>query len=415
MNHSMVAGGDCARQPIVRFCGIGVAAFAMGVLLLASCIPVAGQPGTGAMSTLMVAASSNASDIIEGGEATLTAEASDGTAPYFYRWDLNDGPAEVVFDDPTSQTISTGRLSEPGRYVFRVLVTDSGGESATDFVAIEVTRVLSASAPEIATVGDPAVLVATLDLEGAGASFVWSVLAGDATIAEPTLPNTTITTESAGTVEVQLEVTISVDGAEPTVTTRLFEIESVVELRPRVLVETNFGAFTIELNREAAPRHAENFLAYVDDGFYDGLLFHRLACTDLQAGEVCEPFVLQGGGYMRVADELEMVEPTREPIASEAGDATSNGVLYSVALALSADPLTFMTDPDSGTSQFFVNLTDNSFLDEQGFTAFGLIVEGTDVLESIIAMDRTDNPILTGEVSLPVEDVIIESISRIGT
>ena len=185
------------------------------------------------------------------------------------------------------------------------------------------------------------------------------------------------------------------------------EVNANLTANPQVLVETNFGSFVIELDAVAAPKHAENMLAYTDEGYYDGLLFHRNACTVNADTGVCEPFVLQGGGLERVNGELVPREPTRGAVMSEAGNGLSSSVVYSVALAL------FGNDPDSGTSQFFINLKDNAFLDGQGFTTFGMVVEGTDVVDAIVSMERTESPILAGEVSLPVEDVIIQRMSRV--
>lgn len=176
---------------------------------------------------------------------------------------------------------------------------------------------------------------------------------------------------------------------------------------PRVLVETNFGDFAIELDAVAAPLHTENLLGYTDEGFFDGLLFHRNACTeDADTGD-CIPFVLQGGGFERIDGMLEPRIPTRAPVPSEAGNGLSSSVVYSVALALAGG------DPNSGTSQFFINLGDNGFLDDQGFTTFGLVVSGRDIVDAIVAMPRTESTILSGELSLPEEDVIIERMSRV--
>ncbi|RME37097.1 MAG: peptidyl-prolyl cis-trans isomerase [Planctomycetota bacterium] len=177
--------------------------------------------------------------------------------------------------------------------------------------------------------------------------------------------------------------------------------------KPQVEVVTNFGTFTIELDAERAPQHVVNFLWHVDRGFYNGLLFHRSACTpDPDTGE-CVPFVLQGGGFRREDGELVPVETTRDPVPSEADNGLSNSVVYSVALALLGN------DPDSGRTEFFINLSDNAFLDDLGFTVFGMVVAGTEVVDSIAALERTDSPVIPGEVSLPVEDVIMEEVRRV--
>ncbi|MEK7730715.1 MAG: peptidylprolyl isomerase, partial [Planctomycetota bacterium] len=102
------------------------------------------------------------------------------------------------------------------------------------------------------------------------------------------------------------------------------------------------------------------------------------------------------------------VAVTRDPVPSEADNGLSNSVLYSVALALSRG------DPDSGTTQFFINLSEaNSFLDDQGFTVFGQVIEGTNVVDDIAALETIASPIIPGEVSLPAEDVIMGRVTRV--
>ncbi|MCH7808369.1 MAG: peptidylprolyl isomerase [Planctomycetes bacterium] len=191
--------------------------------------------------------------------------------------------------------------------------------------------------------------------------------------------------------------------------TQRFDVVSILDLKPRVLIETNFGDITLELEGEAAPLHTANLLQYVDEAFYDGLLFHRNACTlDTASGE-CDPFVLQGGGFERVDGELERREATQDPVPSEADNGLSNAEVYSVALALSGG------DPQSGTTEFFINLGDNSFLDDTDFTVFASVVDGTDVVDAIVATERTTSPLPPQEESLPVEDVVIERMIRVGS
>ena len=101
------------------------------------------------------------------------------------------------------------------------------------------------------------------------------------------------------------------------------------------------------------------------------------------------------------------MEAPRDPVPSEADNGLSNSAAYSVALALTGG------DPDSGTTQFFINLKDNSHLDEQDFTVFGVVADGVEVVDTIVDTERTASPIIPGEVSLPVEDVIMERITRV--
>ncbi len=388
--------------------GVGVALLCVWA---ASCVPREdgdNVQGPESPSDLTVIGSADSAAIFEGTPAALSATASRGHPPYLLRWNQDAGPEELELTGLTAATLATEPLTVAGRYVFRVVATDRQGFHATDFVAVEVLPAVVASASELIIVGDPSDLVATLDESFPDLELRWEVVRGEGTIADETVAVTTLTAAAGETLEVVLTVTLPSTGAEPVLTTREFEIVAVYDLTPRVLIETTLGDFTIELDGEAAPLHTANFLAYVDDGFFAGLLFHRVVCAEDEETGECEPFVIQGGGYERVGSELELKEPTRDAVPSEAENGLSNGELYSVSLAQSG------SDPDSGTTQFFINLDeDNLSLDEQGFTVFGMVAEGTDVVDLIAAVETTDNPVIGfGETSLPVEDVIIERVSR---
>ncbi len=166
---------------------------------------------------------------------------------------------------------------------------------------------------------------------------------------------------------------------------------------PVVVMETSKGTIRIELFPEQAPITVENFLAYVDSGFYDGLSFHR----------VVPGFVIQGGGY-----EADMVkrEPTRAPIQNESDNGEKNlrGTL-SMARTQAAH---------SATSQFFVNLVDNAALDHgarassgqtYGYAVFARVVDGMGVVDEI-AQVRTGQK--AGMRDVPVEPVVIEKAYR---
>ena len=159
-----------------------------------------------------------------------------------------------------------------------------------------------------------------------------------------------------------------------------------------VKVSTSMGDFFIELFPDDAPNTVENFLQYVDDGFYDGTLFHR----------VVPGFVIQGGGYTSGLNEKE----TRDAIDIESDNGRNND-RATVAMAR-------MSDPNSATSQFYVNLVDNDFLNftseqDPGYTVFGQVTEGMDVVD-LIATVQTESR--AGFNDVPVTDVIINSITR---
>jgi cyclophilin family peptidyl-prolyl cis-trans isomerase len=163
---------------------------------------------------------------------------------------------------------------------------------------------------------------------------------------------------------------------------------------PRVVMETNHGRILIELDAEKAPGTVKNFLQYVDDKHYDGLIFHR----------VIPDFMIQGGGHLPGLKE----KPARPPIKNEA----ANGLLNTrgtIAMARTSDP-------DSATSQFFINCKDNAFLDhakaadKAGYCVFGKVVEGMDVIDKI-RQAPTGN--VGGHSNVPINDVIIRSVRRL--
>lgn len=160
----------------------------------------------------------------------------------------------------------------------------------------------------------------------------------------------------------------------------------------RVRITTTMGAFTIELDAVKAPNSARNFLQYVDDKFYDGTLMHR----------VIPGFVVQGGGYLPGLTPKE----TRDPVNSEANNGLKN-LRGTVAMART-------NDPNSATSQFYVNLVDNSSLDfsstNPGYTVFGRVVEGLDIIDQIATVPTTSKGGLT---DVPVTDVIIQKAERL--
>ena len=164
---------------------------------------------------------------------------------------------------------------------------------------------------------------------------------------------------------------------------------------PRVAVKTSMGSFTIELHEKEAPGTVRNFLAYVDEGFYAGTIFHR----------VIDGFMIQGGGLDR---ELSR-KKTRDPIANEAMNKLKNRV-GTVAMARTSSP-------NSATSQFFVNVADNGMLDYRdtsaegiGYCVFGKVVEGMHVVEKIKAVPTG---VKNGMRDVPETPVVIESITRV--
>ena len=163
------------------------------------------------------------------------------------------------------------------------------------------------------------------------------------------------------------------------------------EQNPQVLLETSMGNITIELFKEKAPITVKNFLTYVKEGFYDGLIFHR----------VIKDFMVQGGG---MTEALEQKKP-KFAIKNEAANGLSNkrGTLAMARTAM----------VDSATSQFFINTVDNAFLDHQGkqadrfgYCVFGQVVDGMDVVDQIRTVKTSTK---NGHGDVPVEPVFINS------
>lgn len=155
---------------------------------------------------------------------------------------------------------------------------------------------------------------------------------------------------------------------------------------PVVVLDTSMGAITVELFQEEAPISVENFLSYVDEDHYDGVIFHR----------VIETFMIQGGRF--TADM--QPRPVRDPIKNEAANGLDNDK-YTVAMART-------NAVDSATDQFFINTVDNNALNHEvrdfGYAVFGRVTEGTDVVDRIAATPVTG--------SVPNEPVVIRSVSR---
>jgi cyclophilin family peptidyl-prolyl cis-trans isomerase len=159
-----------------------------------------------------------------------------------------------------------------------------------------------------------------------------------------------------------------------------------------VRFETSHGSFTIELFPKEAPVTVENFLKYVDDGYFDGTIFHRIV----------PGFVIQGGGLTADFDNKE----TRDPIQNEAKNGLKNGRGW-LSMARTSDI-------NSATSQFFVNLSDNAFLDhgprDYGYAVFGRVTEGMETVDKIAKVKTGRRK---GYQDAPMEDVIITSAKRV--
>ena len=162
------------------------------------------------------------------------------------------------------------------------------------------------------------------------------------------------------------------------------------EAGPKVLVKTSQGDITIELNEEKAPETVKNFLVYVNEGFFDNTVFHR----------VIKDFMIQGGGFALKEDGTIEQKETKAPIQNEAKNGLKN---KKGTIAMARTP-----DPHSATAQFFINHKYNDFLDFPssdgwGYAVFGEVVAGIEVVDKIAA-------VATGPQDVPNENVVIQSI-----
>lgn len=166
-------------------------------------------------------------------------------------------------------------------------------------------------------------------------------------------------------------------------------------LMTKVLIKTSLGDITLELNQQKAPKTVENFLTYVDEGLYNGTIFHR----------VIDNFMIQGGGFTA---ELEQ-KSTHDPIENEATNGLANA-RGSIAMART-------NDVHSATAQFFINVKDNDFLNHRGtnphafgYCVFGKVTQGMDIVDQIKSVE-------TGSVSyfqdIPKEPIKILEIKRL--
>ncbi len=450
---------------------------------------------------------------------TLEAEASGGTPPYIYRWNVEvvpDDPEELLdgaipnLADNTEPAIDTAPF-EIGMYVYRIRVTDSAGRTASDFVAIDVgptpLRVTIEEAPEdedealMASTAEPLTLTANANMTG-DFSFTWTQMSGPeveldgadervvvVTAAEPgevvlqiLVNNNEMIQQARATVRIIFELgnaflvnieapdlllvgdreTLTANITNPNVDPASLDYEWVVvkgsgvvldnenaqtagvtgsslltitlgvtasgmvngtaqeasdeielvvlpDLLPRFVMRVTSenegvsGSIVFEFDARAAPKTVANLVNYIDSTFYFNTFWHRLALdTD------DEPFVAQFGGFRRSGDEIARIEGLRDPVVSE-NETTIGNTEGTLGLALLG------SDLNSGTSQIFVNMKDNSFLDENGFTAFGRVVEGFDLVEAMFNAETDTLEVVEDGTSLfdaPAEDITILSFRR---
>ncbi len=173
--------------------------------------------------------------------------------------------------------------------------------------------------------------------------------------------------------------------------------QAALAQNPRVEFKTSMGSFTLELYPDKAPKTVENFMQYVNSGFYKGTVFHR----------VIDGFMIQGGGFDRDMKQ----KATRDPIENEAGIASKGGLkneLGTIAMARTSVP-------NSATAQFFINVKDNGSLDYRdpspqgiGYAVFGRVVQGMNV---VLQISRVSTTTAGGNQNVPQLPVVIEAVT----
>ena len=171
-------------------------------------------------------------------------------------------------------------------------------------------------------------------------------------------------------------------------------VQGSSDSNPMATIRTNRGNIDVELYEDDAPETVENFIKYAEDGFYEGLIFHR----------VIDEFMIQGGGFY---PGMEQKEPTYDPIQNEAEESGHRNERGTIAMA--------RTDYEhSATSQFFINHDDNGFLDWDrardgwGYCVFGRVINGMDVVDDIASVETS---VVGGSQNVPVDDIIIHEVT----
>lgn len=348
--------------------------------------------------------------------ATVERRPDSGTISYAWAQIAGRG---VALADAESATASFRAPSLPAAQILRFIVTtrDDAGAVGRAEVAVRVTADPSYGEPTTEptrptadagtdqwALSGEAVALDGSKSTGQGLTYRWRQVSGTAvTFADPMGAQVTFTApafhaDSNNLLLFELTVTDAI-GRQVTDRTQV-KVGSAALSDRRVRIETSLGDITLELDRDKAPVTVGNFLWYIDDGFFDGTIIHR----------VIADFVIQGGGYLPDLTEKKV----RAAIVNEADNGLSN-VRGTIAMART-------NDPNSATSQFFINVKDNiaggdglSDLDPggvtpDGYAVFGHVTEGMDVVDAIAAVETGSRD---GFSDVPVEDVTVTTIRRL--
>jgi cyclophilin family peptidyl-prolyl cis-trans isomerase len=360
-----------------------------------------------------------------GRSVALSASVAEDDASVTYQWVQTFGPGVAIVDANRAAASFVARsYARDEVLTFIVLTRNAAGDVGRAEVSVTVAADpdFGASDEPVARAGGDRDVApgASVTLDGTASSGVdldysWRQVSGgtvaltNATQARASFTAPALASGDAGANEYIFELTVRDDMARVSADRVTITVSASAEPtdptggKPRVRMTiirdegrvTPLGDIVIELENVLAPKTVNNFLQYVDDGFYDGLLIHR----------VIADFVIQGGGYR---PDLTQAEP-RDAIESEADNGLSN-TRATIAMAL------FGTDADSATSQWFINLGDNSDLDAPNappFTVFGRVVEGMDVVDAIAAIPTANKGLPPNQLQdVPIPDIIMQTVRR---
>jgi cyclophilin family peptidyl-prolyl cis-trans isomerase len=343
-------------------------------------------------------------DTVQNAPIDLIAEVVNGGNDLSFAWQIVSGPGALESDDQAGVTFIS---SETGETIIEVQVTDNEDEdqaTAQATITIEEAEpvepfTVNVDQPTLVTPGQNVQVTATVEPALESLTYQWRAESGNPDIDDPASASPTVTINTDATTHLVVEVTATNEsGSQRTETADLFLV-TLEEEEPVVAFDVEqFGTIRVRLTPDLTPITVANFLSYVDEEFYDGLVFHRIETGDFG--------VIQGGGYP--AEEVPDYQSTKTPhapIVNEGETALSN-VRGTLAMARSGNP-------DSATSQFYFNTTDNTQLDSTesspGYVVFGEVIEGLDVLDQISEQVETED---RNGLNFALEAVIMTSVRR---
>lgn len=409
---------------MIRMTALLLGALAFAPLVPQGCpmssTPTDVPPTSGDRPVLDVSASSDVDEAAVDTVVTLQAT-TDAVGMVHYAWLQTAGPGVAIQgSDQAAATFGAPSVENDTSLAFLVTAQDENGAVGQASVGVTILAdpnyvpydfvidddgssggsslggPTADAGPDLQAIPNDIVTLSAADSEGSSLSYNWRQVDGD----DLTIQNATEETASVvapghkadGENEYRFRLRVTDSRGRTSTDEVILEVLDSKNVGQRVKIVTSMGDIIIELYEDDAPISTENFLNYVDSGFYSNTLFHR----------VIPGFVAQGGGFEPGLNKKD----TEDPIELESDNGLKND-RGTVALART-------NDPDSATSQFFVNLVDNDFLnyspENPGYAVFGRVFQGMDVVDRIAVVPTESR---SGFDDVPVVDVIIQSATRI--